>query len=259
MNDPHVKELHYRLIHDEHVDYEEAPPLEHETDAFYVRVADGRAVFLMKEHYAATAAARAVVDPYIRAWEIDAGLEYGPGVFALEFERAVVIDRAQPDSLEGAMYGAAVAVCGTDAILSKSMERFPTPPQSLKVSPEVEDMYYLYAESRRHRVERLVATNAYACLIRLEQMTGVSRGRRAAAAKQYAISLDILNKIGDLTANRGGLAGARKNVETAPFTQQETMWLLKVTQALILRVGEFNATGGNNLRHLTRADLPPLI
>jgi hypothetical protein len=45
MNEPHVVALIYRVGHSDEVDYKDAAPLEFETDAFKVHIADGSAFF----------------------------------------------------------------------------------------------------------------------------------------------------------------------------------------------------------------------
>jgi hypothetical protein len=62
MNDPHVDELHYQLIHDEFTEYADPPPLKTETEAFSLPFADGRAVSKMKEHCSTKKNAKRITD-----------------------------------------------------------------------------------------------------------------------------------------------------------------------------------------------------
>ncbi len=70
MRDPHVKALHYCLVHDNSVDYEKAEPLDEDFGAFRARLDRGEAVFEMKAHHATEEPAREVVDPFTSACEI---------------------------------------------------------------------------------------------------------------------------------------------------------------------------------------------
>jgi hypothetical protein len=52
-----------------------------------------RAEITMKSHHATVDAARAEVEPFLRAWELTAALEFRPGQFELACDRATIIDR----------------------------------------------------------------------------------------------------------------------------------------------------------------------
>jgi hypothetical protein len=58
MRDPHVVELRYRLKTEETVTFDNPPPLERVTEAFYVHIANGSVTFRMKDHYATRESAR---------------------------------------------------------------------------------------------------------------------------------------------------------------------------------------------------------
>src|SRR5436189_6466694 len=93
MNDPHVEALHYSVKHGEHVDYTQAVPFDHEEKAFNIQISDERAQITMKSHFPSLADARAVVEPFLRAWELDVGLRSGPRALEFDYERGQVIDR----------------------------------------------------------------------------------------------------------------------------------------------------------------------
>ena len=85
MNDPHVVALFYNVKHSAAVDYSEAKPLEHKEEKFKITIANDKACFTMKAHYATEEKALAAVEEYIQAWELDAALQAGPNAFTLEF------------------------------------------------------------------------------------------------------------------------------------------------------------------------------
>ena len=58
MRDPHVVALHYRLETDDTLVFDNPPPVEHQTAAFDVRLADGIVTFTMHEHHATEESAR---------------------------------------------------------------------------------------------------------------------------------------------------------------------------------------------------------
>ena len=52
MNDPHVTALHYRVEHDDSVDYDNAVPLDYEDDHVEVNLEKRQLTLRPKEHYA---------------------------------------------------------------------------------------------------------------------------------------------------------------------------------------------------------------
>ena len=84
MNDPQIEALHYRVSHAAEVDYDKAGPLSCDTLGFTVRIQNGGAEGTMKTHHATAEAARAEVEPVLRAWELTAALQLRPGDFEFE-------------------------------------------------------------------------------------------------------------------------------------------------------------------------------
>lgn len=93
MNDPHVEELHYRVQHGDQVDYAKAPPFEREEKDLRIHIANGHVQITMKAHLPSLADARLAVEPFLRAWELDMALRYGPGALEFKYERGHIIDR----------------------------------------------------------------------------------------------------------------------------------------------------------------------
>ena len=77
MRDPHVSTLIYRIETDETVVFDNPEPLERETEAFRMRLADGVLRLEMKEHHASEQSARGRVEPHIRSWELWNALDLG--------------------------------------------------------------------------------------------------------------------------------------------------------------------------------------
>jgi hypothetical protein len=78
---------------------------------------------------------------------------------------------------------------------------------------------------------------AYAILTRVESMAG---GRKK-AAKMFAVDVAILNKLGDLTANRGDAMSARKfdqGTQLRSMSRQKEQWIDDLIRRLIVRMGE---------------------
>ena len=77
MNDAHVESLKYTLKLPEHVVFENPPPIDGETSEFAWALGNNLLTVTMKDHYANEDSARDMVEPFLRKWELDAGLRFG--------------------------------------------------------------------------------------------------------------------------------------------------------------------------------------
>jgi hypothetical protein len=112
MNDPHVESLRYRLeANDDYARFENPPPLEHETDAYRFRLADGVLTVEMKEHHAAPASARQRVEHDLKAWGLDAALEHPESRLKFVYNGASVLDRDPP--VDGQVMGTGNILLGS--------------------------------------------------------------------------------------------------------------------------------------------------
>lgn len=250
MNDPHVERLRYKLVCAPGVDYDKAPPFEHEETDFKVRLADGEAVVEMKAHFASEEGAKAVVDPFVRAWEVAVDLQYGPGDLRFKFVKAEVIDRAPTPGVIGVM-AATLGAFGGQVNIHLGRNRYPSPIPGFEFSSEVQEMVDLYRAVRPDG-ERLSVV-AYHCLTILEDRAG----NRRRAATMYDISGPVLDRLGHLTSDeRGSPQERRKAPGGAPYTPDETRWLHAAIRMLIRRAGEHAAARGGPLPQITMTDLP---
>ncbi len=202
MNDPHVVALIYNVDHGDSVIYDEAEPLFQEEKGVRLEVKDKKAWFYLKDHYATEADARKVIEEYIRNWEFNACLQGGPDYFKLKFERAQIEDRNPPPRTPGVVALAATASFGclrvsASLTVTNKVSRYPSPPSDVTITPDVQKMYDRYMAHRRSR-EPLAGT-AYFCLTLVEHLGN----GRPAAAEYFQISRNVLDKIGELSTERG--------------------------------------------------------
>lgn len=265
MRDPHVASLRYRLVSGAMVRFADPAPVESATEDFRVKVENGVAVFHILKHFSSTEAARAEIDPYVKAWEIRAALELEVAADALkfEFEGTEIIDRDPPPASARLQSVALVGVASLTAVgtatLTKHLPKYPGPPTGFVASPNVETLWHRWEGYQKGR-EPLQAM-AYFCLTVIEGRGGPSGGRRK-AAKRLAVSFEVLQKIGDLTrSERGDPKTARKFAPKAvPLTASEEGWLEAAVKKLIWRLAEVDARFGDasSLPQLRMSDLPPL-
>lgn len=256
MNDPHVVMLIYRVEHSDSVDYSQAEPLVREEPAFRLEVRDKQARFELKDHYATEADAREVIEKYIRVWKLDTCLEHGPDFFRLKFDRAQIEDR---NPTPGVITVNAQAVNIEFKILPASITykpaRYPSPPSDISLDPNVQTMCQRYMGYRRGNEP--LASMAYFCLTVLEYSTGKNGGARSEAAKVYRIEKSVLDRIGNLCANGGGPAGARKAKGIAvALTESERRFLEQAVEIIIRRAAEKAHDPAKDLPMISLSDLP---
>jgi hypothetical protein len=259
MNDPHVVALSYRVEHDEHVDYDRAAPLDAETDRFHVHIADGRARFAMKVHCAIEEEARKIVEPFIRAWEIKADIADHPNVFRLVYDRPEIVDRSPPAGQVIHLDTGTIKVSGQDVNVRVSRTNFPDPPHDFKLTYELEVAY----EAWRALWPKpdFLAALGYLVLTMIEG-PGKPRtrppARRVTASECYDVDLAVLNELGRLTSEKGGLYARKVEGVSADFSSDEQAWVAEAIRTLMRRLGERAHHRTAALPPITMADLPPL-
>ena len=258
MNDPHVVTLTFRIEHDSSVAYRaDAPPIQHEENAFRVALEDGTVRFELKEHHATEEEALERVLPYVRSWELDACLRGRPGDFRLHFQQAEVIDRDPSPSPPGAVTasGTPIVAVGTPGSATGLVTKpsYPPPPSGVPLKaddPDVAKMYHrLSGYSEGHE---LLPSMAYFCLTMIERPFP---GRTATGA-HYHIDVSVLNEIGKLSSTRGGAGWARKaKAADTELSQQESRFLEAAVKKLIHRAAEVAQDPGGAFPTITLASL----
>ena len=229
------------------------------TDEFRITIEDGRATVELLADHSTVDGARVVVEPYLRAWEIEAFLNHVEkhGDFQqplrFEFEGADVTNPVP---------GSAVVVLAQSAG-AFFYRAYPPPPQRIVASSHVRLMWLRWQEYQAGREP--LPSMAYFCLTTVEAL-GVppDRGKRGRAAAHLGIARDVLDTLGDLVSEVGSERELRKAFakRPRPYTSAERQWIEFVTLALIRRVGEAaksavsGPTPGPRLAQITMADFP---
>jgi hypothetical protein len=250
VNDSHVVALTYRIEHSESFGYTNAAPLEHEDPQFRIRVDEEMATVEMREHFDTPDAARALVEPFLWAWELDASLKFDdPNVLRFAYQDAEVVDRNPIPGL--ATLGAGkVTVTGQDLLVHQDLVQYPTPSANLSFSIEVDAIYDRVSRYRAGEIP--LGPMADFCLTVLEK-----GGQRSAAAKKYNIDIKVLSHLGTLAAEKGGRAHSRKwKGWSSEYTDQERIWIEAAVKAIIRRAAEVAHDPRNAKHQITMADLP---
>ena len=260
MNDPHVDALLFRIEHGQAVRYrDDAPPIEHEEPGFRVTLKDGTVRLELKDHYATKAEALERVGPYIRNWEMDAGLSGRPGNFRLEFQEAEVIDRSPPPPTPGTFNRAATSTVPTPTLrvsLSVVSPSYPPPPSGPTLDADDPDVATMYRRLSDYYADRKYLPGmAYFCLTVLEDK--FTRAKRRKAAKSFRIDLAVLVAVGELSSTRGGADAARKAKGAGTeLSRKEELFLEAAVKMIIRRAAEVAQDPGAALPTITLADIP---
>lgn len=256
MNDPHVNSLSYRLTPPENVTYNAPPPVTITRPGFHGTLADGMFTATMDTHYATLDEARAVVDPFLRGWEMTSVLQGGDAI-TFHYQDADIIDWS-PSPPGGRVLHAVTAACTvsvSDAIqISICRAAYPAALQAFAATTTVQILWDRYCQWLQGRESLFSLANFSDTYLRWAVSDALGDTRRD-ASKAFHIDKAILKKIGDLAANRGGDREGRK-AGTIPATPGERQWMTAAVRAIILQVGAVES--GQAVTNLTMADLPPL-
>jgi hypothetical protein len=260
MTDPHVQTLTFRLRTDETISYkDDAAPVTYETPTFKATLEKGVVSMSMKQHFATAGEAINAVMPDLRSWEILTGLQFGPGSFGFEFEGADVIDRNPPPAsgqqVQFRLESGRIRIGGGPARFHVVRSQYPGPPKQFKADANVEVLWKRYARYRQGG-EPLTGMG-YFCLSVIQADAG---GRQKAATK-FAINVDLLHKLGELTSEAGDETEARKRDHGStylPLTEKQKTWINAAICVLIRRVGELAANPGVANPQITMSDLPSM-
>jgi hypothetical protein len=256
MRDPHVESLLYKLQMAQNVTYDNPSPLEIDYEEFSGCLENGVLTCQMKVHYPSIEAARRVVDPYLRTWEIYTSLNLGRGEMRFVYEDGKMIDRnppplGSPQVIQVEGIGSATAF--GNATIHVTRKQYPKPPKTFRTTPDFQTLWQRY-EMYLDGKEPLLSM-AYFCLTVIEAKAG---GRPRAPAI-FAIEEEVLRKLGELTSVRGDSLTARKaprNTTIIPLADKERAWIEAVIKQLIRRVGE--SASGHTPFKLKMTDLPSL-
>ena len=256
MNDPHVEELLYGVVHGKSHDYSKAERLRLDEPGFQVLVQEEKVRFDFKNHYATEKEARKAVKDYIHNWEFDACLKGGDDCFKLEFLDAVRVDRQPTPGVISVDAGSTGFVISTSTPeVTVGHHKYPSPPSGANFNdPDVQTMYQRYMGYRQGNEP--LASMAYFCLTVVELLSRQEKKRRKTSAKKYQIDLPILDKIGELSSEKGG-QGARKAVGSdKDFTNWERTFLDQSVKRIILRVAEKAHSPNKNFQTITLSEFP---
>ena len=261
MNNPHVNALVFGIEHGPALSYsDDAQAIDHDEPGFRVILKDRTVRFELNEHYATTGKARERVRPYVRNWEMDAGLDGRPGDFRLEFQQAEVIDRSPPLPTPGGTSISATFTAPTPTLrasLSVVSPSYPPPPSGLTLKADDPDVKTMYDRLSGYYSNREpLPSMAYFCLTMLEyRRPGRGSQQRRNAAAHYHISKKVLKEIANLSSNKGGDGSARKaSAVSTELSREEERFLEAAVKTMIRRAAEVAQNPDGSFQTITLDD-----
>ena len=265
MNDPHVKAIYYFIEHDDSVDYQNVAPLDVENDLFCVKAEKVGVAFEPQNHYATVEEARSAAEKLVRRWEFEAALQVGSRSFRLTFARVTIVDRNPPPLPPRAVRVDPVAfhfrAFQPQVRVTKMLAEYPAIPSAQAIEPDDPNVSVMLFRLDLYREGRdLLGDMANFCLTVLEhsdlQIAGGKGGGRKVAGIYYQIERKVLNRVGELSAKKGGPVARKAEGRNDAFTPGEARFLEAAVAAFIKRVAEKAACPNEDLPVITMADLP---
>jgi hypothetical protein len=261
MTNLHVESLTYKIETDEGLSYYQPPPLDISNQQWDGRLEKDTLTCKMKISLPTADDARKVVDPFLRAWEIDVSLKLNRrSSIRFIYVDAKIVDLDPPQNGSITIYpqGILSSVKFGMPKISITMHKYPEPPYNFIVSPDVEKLWYRYG-MYLDRKEPLI-TMAYFCLTFIENKYGKGEKgklKRKHTADTLKINLKVLNKLGELTSIRGSTETARKITSEnvlSPLIGKEIRWIETLLKIIIYRLGQ----DVSSIASIEMKDLPAL-
>jgi hypothetical protein len=250
-------ELVYRLHPADGVAFAaDAAPQQRAEPLFRLRLAGGVATFTMTDPDLPGEEACRITEQYADAWRIHAGVAAGRPLGHFVFAGMSRV------SDHGISVTPAPATARASAAAVVPPIAYPEPPRDFVVDDDVATMWFRYERYQRGG-EPLLSMAAF-CLNVLEMAVGWGRSRdnrRDKAAQRYGIDKDLLDKLGDVTAEGGDRREARKwdpDSRGLSLRAQQRAEVDRLARLLIRRAGEHAADPARVLPRVGLIDFPAL-
>lgn len=148
--DFHVVSLQYTLLSSQHVTYVNPVARKFDTEEAHFRLGDGKLTCEMKVHCSTAEAARSLVEPVLRALEVDSDLRWNRGELRFAFDVADIVDRTppQPGVIQGAicvvLAPAMLSATGTVSVHVSRASYPEPPPHTFRLNPDAQSILDRY-------------------------------------------------------------------------------------------------------------------
>ena len=254
VRDPHVQTMHYAVGAGEGISYRDPEALSFSNHLGGFELVDKELRIKPTEHFSDEREVRTAIEPFLRAWEIEADLTSNVGAIRFAFERVELIDRDPPPPGSPqviASTGACSAFATVSAAAHLTCRTYPQPSQTFRATPEVHHAYRRWIGFRSGKEP--LQSMAFFVLTLLESVAG---GRKS-AAHTFQIDFAVLATTGRLSSTKGDQSTARKagrGVQFQELSETEKQWLEEAVRRVILQLGR-HASGAPSAV-LSMDDLP---
>ena len=261
MNDPKVVALIYLVEHEKTKCFDKVKPLRYRrSPEFDLTVKDNIARFKFKKFYANVTEALEVVNPFIQQWEFEVDMEGESGFFRLMYEKAEIIDQnpllpeLRPAPLQVGGEAVLPGLTGSASVVL-AFPHYPPPPAGGSVDLDDSCVVKMKNKYDQYRLGRTTLTDAASFCVDVLKEKYKSR---PAAAKACGISRKILDKIGNLTSNKGGNEARKAIGADIEYTNQERRFLRAALKEIIIRAAQVAADDSQRCPKITMANLQKL-
>lgn len=238
MKDPHVASMTYVLKIGRTVELPDDLHMQIHRPQFNAQLDGKQLIINFIDHYDSEESAKEVSDIFVKSWEIDISLDFGPDTVVFKYDSCNIIDRnPDPNTTIIALKGIVSATAFGKATLISKWTSFPTPSDAFTASPDVETMFLRYKMYKENKES--LENMAYFCLTMLERKEYtnekgdlITRNKREVAADFYNIKKVVLDKLGCLTSEKG-----KRKAFQPPLSPRERKWIETTIKSLIKQCG----------------------
>lgn len=238
MRDPHVEAVYFKVSSGEDISYENPEPLSFPNHLGEFRLADGMLKVVPAEHFGSGQEASQAIEPFLRAWEIEADLKKNLGMIRFTYSHVDLIDRnpplpGEPQPIQTVGFCSGVAIA-ENIHIHVALGRYPEPPERFSASEHAQHAYRRWLRYRSG--QEPLQSMAYFILTLLQELAG----NRAKACVQFMIDRAVLDQVGELSSEKGSALTARKAKSTDfdELSHLDQEWLERAVKRLIFRLGE---------------------
>jgi hypothetical protein len=250
MNDPRVEWLQYTFRSlEEHHDYSKAQTWTGRTPEFELTLQNDTLRATPIGNFSSEDQARTALEPFLRAWELEADLRDGVRI-RFSYASGNVVDRnPTPGSVTVAAGVASAVAMVPDVTPQVGHSTYPAPPtEPLLESPFVKELLDALHEVRQGRQRLLVSAYLFQTRIVYEY------GTLEPAAGALNISEPILRKLGELSVVNDPRERRKVRGPERPLSEEERVWITAALPKITLHIARQAA--GVQVPQLTMADLP---
>lgn len=229
--------------------YDQAQPWKGQLGDFDCTLENGRLDAIPKVSLASIQDGRALLEPLLRAWELETELQTGIRV-EFRFGGGEVIDPSNPRTKQ--VHGAAEISLAGELSAKVARSNHPPPPKlGTRQTALVAELVQRWRDVRYQRERLLVG--AYWILTRVEE----EYGNRDAAAKSLGISKKVLSKLGELSVRNDPSEGRKFEADQPALSPAENRWIRECLRQVVMRIALVEG-GVPGLSVITLNDLPAI-